>query len=76
MLPCPKYSALAGLYIGRYGPQPRSHAERIDAQRGPEAQLADPMLFSMAGGAERNGIAIARFYPRTAIRSRSHMRGL
>jgi hypothetical protein len=35
-----KHSALPGLYIARYGPQPRSHIERIDAERRPEGKLA------------------------------------
>ena len=51
LLSRPKDSALPGLYIGRYSPQPQSHIERIEAQRGPEGKLADPMLFRMAGGA-------------------------
>jgi hypothetical protein len=48
----PKYSALPGLYIGRYGPQPQRHIDRIDAQCRPEGKLADPMLFGMADGAQ------------------------
>jgi hypothetical protein len=72
----PKHSALPGLYIGRYSPQPRSHIERIDAQRGPESKFANPMLFRMTGGAQWNGVAIARLHPYTAIGSCTHMRGL
>jgi len=34
------------------------------------------MLFGMAGGAQRNGVAIARFDRDTAIGSGPHMRGL
>jgi hypothetical protein len=51
LLSRPKDSALSGLYIGRYSPQPQSHIERIDAERGPEGKLADPMLFRMTGRA-------------------------
>jgi hypothetical protein len=76
LLSRPKDSALPGLYIGRYRPQPHSHIERIDAERGPEGKLADPMLFRMAGGAERNGVAIARLHPDTTIGSCTHMRGV
>jgi hypothetical protein len=71
-----KHSALPGLYIGRYSPQPQRHIEGIDAQCRPEGKLADPMLFGMAGGAQRNGVAIARFHPDTTIGSGPHMRGL
>ena len=39
-------------------------------------KLADPMLVGMAGGAQRNGIAIARFHAHTTIGSGPHMRGL
>jgi hypothetical protein len=53
-----KHSALAGLEIGRYSPQPQSDIERIDAERRPESELADPVLFRMAGGAQGNGVAI------------------
>jgi len=56
----PKDDALPGLHIGRYGPQKQRCVERIDPERGPEGKLADPMLFRMAGGAQWNGIAIAR----------------
>jgi|SRR6516162_4769531 hypothetical protein len=76
LLSRPKDSALPGLDIGRYGPQPQSHTERIDAERGPEGELADPMLFRMAGGAQRNGVAIARLPPYTTIGSCPHMCGL
>jgi hypothetical protein len=62
--------------IGRYSPQPQSDVERIDAQRGPEGKLANPMLFRMAGGAEWNGVAIARLYQYTKIGSCTHMRGV
>jgi hypothetical protein len=76
LLSRPKDSALPGPYIGRYSPQPQSHIERIDAKRGPEGELADAMLFRMAGGAQRNGVAIARFYPYTTIGSCTHMCGV
>jgi hypothetical protein len=46
-----KDGALPGLYICRYSPQAQSDIERIDAERGPEGELANPMLFRMAGGA-------------------------
>jgi hypothetical protein len=71
-----KDSALSGLYIGRYRPQPQSHIKGIDAQRGPEGKLANPMLFRVAGGAQRNGAAIARLHPYAAIGSCTHMRGV
>jgi len=76
LLSRPKDSALPGLYIGRYSPQPQSHVERINAERGPEGKLANPMLFRMAGGAEWNGVAIARLYPYTTIGSCTHMSGV
>ena len=76
LLSRPKDSALPGPYIGRYSPQPQSHIERIDAKRGPEGELADAMLSRMAGGAQRNGVAIARFYPYTTIGSCTHMCGV
>jgi hypothetical protein len=76
LLSRPKDSALPGLYIGRCRPQPHSHIERIDAERGPEGKLADPMLFRMARGAERNGVAIARLHPETTIGACTHMRGI
>jgi len=72
----PKHGAFSGPYIGRYSPQPQSHIERIDAECRPEGKLADPMLFGMAGGAQRNGVAIARFHRDTTIGSNSHVRGL
>jgi hypothetical protein len=43
-------------------------------QSRPEAKLADPMLVGMAGGAQRNCIAIARFHPQTTIGSGPLMR--
>ena len=55
-----KDCALPGLHIGRYSPQSQSDIERINTEPGPEGKLADPMLFRMAGGAQRNGVAIAR----------------
>jgi hypothetical protein len=76
LLSRPKDSALPGLYIGRYSPQPQSHVERIDAEGGPEGKLANPMLFRMAGGAQWNGVAIARLHPYTTIGSCTHMRGI
>jgi hypothetical protein len=66
-LPRPKDSAFPGLYIGRS--QPQSNIERIDAERGPEGKLADPMLFRVTGGPQRNGVAIARLPPYTTIGS-------
>jgi hypothetical protein len=75
-LPRPKDSAFPGLYIGRYSPQPQSHIERIDAERGPEGKLADPMLFRMTGGTQRNGVAIARLPAYTTIGSCTHMSGV
>ena len=72
----PKHSALSGLYVARYGPQPLSYIKRIHAQRGPESQLADPMLLCMAGGTQRNGIAIARFRSHTTISPSTYMRSL
>jgi hypothetical protein len=71
-----KDNALTGLEIGRDRPQPQRHIERIKAQRRPEGQLADPMLFHMAGRAQRDGVAIARLHADTAIGSGTHMRGL
>jgi hypothetical protein len=76
LLARPKDSALPGLYIGRYSPQPQSHIERIDAEGGPEGKLADPMLSPVAGGAQRNGIAIAWLPPYTTIGSCTHMCGV
>src|SRR5215831_4879803 len=71
-----KDNALPGLYIGRYGPQAQRHIERIDAERGPEGQLADPMLVCMAAGAQWNSITIGRLDPDPSIGSGAHMRGL
>ena len=76
LLPRPKNSALPGRYIGRYSPQPQSHIERIEAERGPEGKLADPMLFRMAGAAQWDGVAVARLHPYTTIGSCTHMRGV
>ena len=75
LLSRPKDSALPGLYIGRYSPQPQSHIERIDAERGPKGKLANPMLSGMTGGAQGNGVAIGRLDPYATIGSRTHMRG-
>jgi hypothetical protein len=69
----PKHSALSGLYVARYSPQPRSYIKRIHAQRGPESQLADPMLLCMARGTQRNGVAIARFRSHTTIGPGTYM---
>jgi hypothetical protein len=71
-----KDDALPGPYVGRYGPQAQRHVEGIDAQRRPEGELADPMLFRMAAGAQRNGVAIGRLHSDPAVASRTHMRGL
>jgi hypothetical protein len=71
-----KHSALTGLEIGRDDPQPEGHIEGIDAQRGPKAELADPMLFRVAGSAQRNGVAIAWLYSDTTIGSGADMRRL
>jgi hypothetical protein len=76
LLSRPKDNAFSGLYIGRYSPQAQRHVERIDAERGPEAKLANPMLFRVAGGAQRNGVAIGRLHPDTATGSCTHVRGL
>src|SRR5215470_9573808 len=48
-----KHSALPGLDIGRYGPQPQRHIEGIDAQCRPEGELADSMLLGI--GRRRTG---------------------
>jgi hypothetical protein len=72
----PKDSALPRPNISRYSPQSQSHIEGIDAERGPEGKLANPMLFRMAGGAQGNGVAIARLPPYTTIGSDTHMRGV
>jgi len=69
----PKDRALPGLYIGRYSPQPQSHVERIDPERGPEGKLTNPMLFRMADGAQWNGVAIARLHPYTTIGCCTHI---
>jgi hypothetical protein len=53
--------------IGLYSPKLQSDNKRIDAQREPEGQLADPMLFCIAGGAQRNGAAIAQLHASTTI---------
>src|ERR1700737_5078526 len=74
LLSRPKDGAFPGLYIGRHSPQPQSHIERIDSQRGPEGKLSDPMLFRMAGGAQRNRVAVAWLYSCTTIGSCTHMR--
>jgi hypothetical protein len=71
-----KHSALAGLYIARYSPEPQSYVERINVARGPKRKLADQMLPCMAGGAQRNGVAIARFHPDTTVGTGAQMRGL
>jgi len=76
LLSRPKDNAVPGFYIGRYSPQPQSHVQRIDAKCGPEGKLANPMLFRVAGGAQRNGVAIARLPPNTTIGSCPHMRGV
>ena len=44
--------------------------------RGPKRKFADPMLFCVTGGAQRNRVAIARLHANTTIGSGSHMRGL
>jgi hypothetical protein len=76
LLSRPKDDALPGLDIGWHSPQPQSHIERIDAERGPKGKLADPMLLRMAGGAQRNGVAIARLPPYATIGSCPYMRGI
>jgi len=48
LLPRAKNGTLAGLYIGRYRPQAQRHIDRVDAERGPEGELANTMLFRMA----------------------------
>jgi hypothetical protein len=72
----PERGALPCLYIGRHSPQPQGHVERIDAECGPEGMLADPMLFCVAGGAQRYGVAIVRLHPYTPRGSGSHLRRL
>src|SRR5262249_45151449 len=62
--------------IRRYDPQSQSDIYRVHAQCGPEGKLTNPMLFRVAGSAQRNGVAIARLHPHTAIGSRTHMRGV
>src|ERR1700747_2063689 len=76
LLSCPKDSALSGVHIGRYSPQPQSDIERIYTEPGPEGKLADPMLFRITGGAQRYGVAIAGLPPSTTIGSCPHMRGV
>ena len=76
LLSRPKDGALTGLYIGRHCPQPQSHIERIDSERGPEGKLSDQMLFSMAGGAQRNRVAVTRLHSCTTIGSCTHMRSI
>jgi hypothetical protein len=71
----PKDNALAGRDIGRHSPQSKSDVERVDPKRGPEGKLPDLMLFCMAGGAQRNGVAIARLRSNTTIGSCAHMSG-
>src|SRR5215471_2749283 len=68
-----KDNALPGRDIGRYGPQPKRHVEGIDAERGPEGQLADPMLVCMATGAQWNSITIGRLDPDPSIGSGTHV---
>src|SRR5215469_9789017 len=75
-LSCSENNALAGHDIGRDRPQPQRHIERIKAQRRPEGQLADPMLLSVTGGAQWDGVAITRLYADTPIGSGPHMRRL
>ena len=74
LLPRAKDRALTGLEIGRDDPQPEGHIEGIDTQRGPKAKLADPMLFRMAGSAQRDSVAIARLYSDPTIGSGADMR--
>jgi hypothetical protein len=76
LLSRPKDNAVPGLYIGRYSPQPQGHVQRINTEPGPEGKLANPMLFCVAGGAQRNGVAIARLPPNTTIVSCPYMRGV
>jgi hypothetical protein len=71
----PKHNALASLDIGRHSPQSKSDVEGIDAEFRPEGKLADPMLFRVASGAQRNGVAIARLRSNTTIGSCPQMSG-
>ena len=71
-----KHGALTGLEIGGDDPQPEGHIEGIDALRGPKAELADLMLFRMAGSTQRNSVAIARLHSDPAIGSGADMRRL
>jgi hypothetical protein len=63
VLSWPKDSVLPGLFVGRYSPQPQGHIEGIDAQRGPEGKLVQPILFCIAGGAQGKGTANAQLDP-------------
>jgi hypothetical protein len=74
LLTRPKHSALPGLYIARYSPEPQSHVERINPACRPKRKLADAMLSRVAGGAKRNGVVIAGLHPDTIIGSGAHMR--
>jgi hypothetical protein len=56
-LACPKHNALAGNDIARYSPKAQSDVERVDPERGPEAEFA-AVLFHMACGTKRHGVAI------------------
>jgi hypothetical protein len=76
LLSGPKDSALPGGYVGGYCPQPQSHIERIEAERGPESELADPMLLCMAGATEWDGVAVAGLYCHTTVGTRTDMRGM
>jgi hypothetical protein len=76
LLSSAKDSPLPSLRIARYCPQPQRHIERINAERRPKGKFADPMLFCMAGSAQRNGVPIAWLHRGAAIASCSHMRGL
>jgi hypothetical protein len=76
LLTRPKHSALPGLDIARYSPEPQSEVDRIDAARRPKRKLANPMLSRVASGAQRNGVAVGWFYPYAAVGASAHMRGL
>ena len=75
MLSGPKHSPPPSLRITRYSPEPQSHIEGIDAALGPKRKFTDPMLFGMADGTQRNGVAITRFHRRTTVSTGADMRG-
>ena len=73
LLARPNDSALPRRYIRRDRPQPQSHIEGIDPERGPKGKLANPMLSAVTGGAQGNRVAITRLDRYATIRSRTDM---